>query len=61
MRALLQGAVDTVSAQAAMPPSLPAPPHGRQVVIAVGKAAAAMAKTAAERSPGPLSGLIVTR
>ncbi len=61
LRALLKGAVDTVSAQAAMPRSLPAPPHGRQVVIAVGKAAAAMAKTAAERSPGPLSGLIVTR
>lgn len=61
LRGLLDHAVASVSARAAMPKSLPAPPHGRQVVIAVGKAAAAMAKTAAERSSGPISGLIVTR
>jgi hydroxypyruvate reductase len=40
---------------------LPAPPHGRTVVIGAGKAAAAMARAVEDAWSGPLSGLVVTR
>jgi hydroxypyruvate reductase len=54
-------AVTSVSAEAVMPPALPASPHGRLAVIAVGKGAAAMMRVAQQRSKAPLSGLVVTR
>ena len=44
-----------------MPRTLPISAHGRTVVIAVGKAAAAMMRVAQARAARPLEGLIVTR
>jgi len=44
-----------------MPKKIPAPPHGRVVVIAVGKAAAEMMRVAQIRASAPLTGLVVTR
>jgi glycerate 2-kinase len=44
-----------------LPGHLPQPPRGRTVVIAAGKAAAAMARTVEEHWRGELSGLAVTR
>jgi len=58
---LFATAVDAVSAGTAMPREMPAASHGRTVLLAVGKAAAAMARIAVERIPVPVSGLIVTR
>jgi hydroxypyruvate reductase len=44
-----------------MPRHLPEPPPGRTVVVAAGKAAAAMARAVEDHWSGPLSGLAVTR
>jgi hydroxypyruvate reductase len=46
-----------------VPAHLPAPPHGRSLVVGGGKAAAAMAKAVEDHWPSnaPLSGLVVTR
>jgi glycerate 2-kinase len=44
-----------------LPERLPAPPRGRTIVIAAGKAAAAMARAVEDRWQGELSGLAVTR
>jgi hydroxypyruvate reductase len=66
-RALLIGsfraAVEAADAGAAVPPHLPAPPHGRALVVGAGKAAAAMALAVEQRWPAgaPLDGLVVTR
>lgn len=64
-RAFLQGlfnaALDSVDANACLPPFLPPPPAGRTIVIGAGKAAAAMARCVEAAWPGPLSGLVVTR
>ena len=54
-------AVDAVSAESTMPRNLPAAPHGRTVVMSIGKAAAAMARIATERIAVAVTGLIVTR
>ena len=60
--ALFAEAVRAVSADAAMPPAIPVSPHGRTVVIAVGKGAAAMMRVAQARSKGRgVEGLVVTR
>ena len=61
LRTLFDGAVASVSAARVMPRILPAPPLGRVAVIAVGKAAAAMAEVALERMPRPAETLVVTR
>lgn len=61
LRLLYAAAVDAVRAEAAMPATLPLPPHRRLVVIAVGKAAADMMRVARARAGRPLEGLIVTR
>ena len=62
LRRLFEVAVDAVSAEAVMPEALPyASPGGRTVVIAIGKAAAAMMATAIKRSGTPDAGLVVTR
>lgn len=46
-----------------LPPHLPAPPHGRTLVVGGGKAAASMAAAVETHWPAtaPLSGLVVTR
>ena len=44
-----------------VPPLLPAPPSGRTVVIAAGKAAASMARAVEDHWQGPLEGIAVTR
>ena len=61
LRTLFGTAVHAVSAEVAMPRGLPVSPHGRTVVIAVGKAAADMMRVAQARSSRPIEGLIVTR
>jgi len=61
LRTLFDGAVASVSAARVMPRILPAPPLGRLAVIAVGKAAAAMAEVALERMPRSAETLVVTR
>lgn len=42
-----------------LPPHLPAPPSGRTILLAIGKAAAAMAEVAEAQWLGPLTGLAV--
>ncbi len=60
--ALFGEAVRAVSADAAMPPQVPVSPHGRTIVVAVGKGAAAMMRVAQARSKGhAVQGLVVTR
>jgi Putative glycerate kinase len=44
-----------------VPPLLPAPPKGRTVVVAAGKAAASMARAVETAWQGPLEGIAVTR
>lgn len=44
-----------------MPAKLPLSPHGRNLVIAVGKGAADMMRVAQARSGGAIEGLVVTR
>jgi hydroxypyruvate reductase len=58
---LFHAALGAVAPARVVPPHLPAPPPGRTVVIAAGKAAAAMARAVEDAWPGPLSGLAVTR
>jgi len=62
LRALFEAAVEAVGAVRALPPALPDDaPAGRTLILAIGKAAAAMAAVAAARVRGPLSGLVITR
>jgi len=61
LRDLFARAVGAVTPENAMPRILPMSPHGRTVVIAVGKAAAEMMRVAQSRAPMPLSGMVVTR
>lgn len=44
-----------------LPPYLPKPPKGRTVVVGMGKAAAAMAKSFEDHWSAPYDGLVVTR
>jgi hydroxypyruvate reductase len=60
--ALFDEAVRAVSADAVMPAKLPDAPHGRTLVIAVGKGAADMMRVAHLRGAGrAIDGLVVTR
>lgn len=61
LRALFDTAIDAVSARRVLPACLPPEPAGRTVLLAVGKAASAMANVVVERWRGPLEGLVVTR
>jgi glycerate 2-kinase len=61
LRKLFDAAVASVSAARVMPRILPAPQHGRVALIAVGKAAAAMAEVTLERILPPASALVVSR
>ena len=58
---LFTAAVGAVSAERAMPRTLPEAPHGRLIVIAVGKGAIDMMRVARQRAKAPFSGLVVTR
>ncbi len=58
---LFHAALGAVEPAHVVAPYLPAPPPGRTVVIAAGKAAAAMARAVEDAWPGKLSGLAVTR
>ncbi|CAN5388637.1 glycerate kinase [soil metagenome] len=62
LRALFDEAVSAVSAERCVPPAIFAEPAaGRTLIVAVGKAAAAMASVAAAHVRGPVSGLVITR
>ncbi|PHS25813.1 MAG: glycerate kinase [Robiginitomaculum sp.] len=62
LKALYDNAINAVQAARTLPPALPAsPPAGRTLILAFGKAAAAMAKVAETTLCGPLGGLAVTR
>ena len=60
---LFQAAVAAASPALCIPPTLPAPPNGRTIVVGGGKAAAAMAQAVDAHWPQdrPLAGLVVTR
>lgn len=58
---LYGAAVRAALPEVVMPGTIPASAHGHVVVIAAGKAAAEMMRVAQERTPGTLSGLVVTR
>ena len=61
LRSLFDTALAAVSPALVLPRYLPEPPQGRTLVLAVGKAATAMADVAARHWPGPLPGLAITR
>jgi len=61
LRKLFDAAIDAVSAARVMPRTLPAPQLGEVALIAVGKAAAAMADVALDRIKPPSAVLVVTR
>ena len=61
LRRFFDSAIESVSAARVMPRSLPSPQHGRVALIAVGKAAAAMADVALDRIPAPAAALVVSR
>lgn len=61
LRGLFDTAVASVSAARVMPRVLPSPQLGRVALIAVGKAAAAMADAALDRMQPPAATLVVTR
>jgi hydroxypyruvate reductase len=59
--ALFEEALRAVSPSVVMPAEMPHSPHGRTLVIAIGKAAGEMMRVARERARGQLEGLVVTR
>jgi glycerate 2-kinase len=61
LRKLFDTAVASVSAARVMPRILPAPQHGRTSLVAVGKAAAAMAEVVLDRILPPAAALVVSR
>lgn len=61
LRALFDAALAAADTADILPPHLPAPPKGRTLVLAAGKAAASMARAAEQNWPGRLDGLAVTR
>lgn len=61
LRAMFDAAVAAAQPERCVPPTLPAPPAGRTLVIGAGKASAAMARALENHWPGPLEGLVVTR
>ncbi|WP_126974546.1 glycerate kinase type-2 family protein [Frigidibacter oleivorans] len=61
LRRMFDAAVAAAQPEICLPGALPAPPGGRTVVLAAGKAAAAMARAVERVWDGPLSGLAITR
>ncbi|HYI40506.1 MAG TPA: DUF4147 domain-containing protein [Allosphingosinicella sp.] len=60
LEAIWRAGMESCLAERVLPPHLPAPPPGRTLVLALGKAAVPMARAVETRWPGPLSGLAVT-
>ncbi len=58
---MFANAVAAVSPELALPGRLPPPVAGRNYILAIGKAAAAMAKVACDHMDGALEGVILTR
>jgi glycerate 2-kinase len=61
LRGLFDAAVAAADPANVLPAHLPAPPRGRTVLLAAGKAAASMARAAEQNWPADLTGLAVTR
>ena len=65
LRRMFSAAVDSVGADACVPPALPDPARGRTIVVGAGKAAAAMARAVERewraRGHPPPRGVVVTR
>ena len=61
LRSLFDAAVAAADPAIVVPRYLPAPPRGRPLVLAAGKAAAAMARAAERNFAGETSGMAVTR
>ena len=61
LRKLFDDAVNAADPAMVLSPHLPAPPRGRTLVLAAGKAAASMAHAVEQHWPGDLTGLSVTR
>jgi len=61
LKGLFGAAVAAADPTRVVPPNLPGQPKGRTVVIAAGKAAAAMARAVEGHWDGPISGIAVTR
>lgn len=59
LRRIFGAAIAACDPARVLPAHLPEPPPGRTLLLAVGKAAAAMAAAAEARWPAPLSGLVV--
>jgi hydroxypyruvate reductase len=60
LEAIWRAGVEACLPERSVPRHLPAPPPGRTVLLALGKAAVPMARAVERRWPGPLSGLAVT-
>ena len=58
---LFEQAVQNAQPRYCLPPHLPPPAKGRNVVLGAGKASAEMAKVLEDHWTGPLEGLVVTR
>ncbi|MBF0375289.1 MAG: glycerate-2-kinase family protein, partial [Alphaproteobacteria bacterium] len=56
---LFQTAIAAADPRTRLPRHLPAPPHGRTLVLGAGKAGAAMALAVEETFPGAVDGLVV--
>lgn len=61
LRGLFAAAVAAADPAIVVPPHLPAPPAGRTLVLAAGKAAGAMARAVEQNWPGAIEGIAVTR
>lgn len=61
LREMFDVAVASVSADLCLPARLPGPARGKTFILAVGKAGAAMARTAARRVGGDIEGIVLTR
>ena len=61
LRHLFEAAVAAADPAKVVPPHLPSPPPGRTLVLAAGKAAAAMARAVERHWPNELEGIAVTR
>lgn len=61
LRGLFDAGLKAADPATCVPPHLPAPPKGRTIVVAAGKAAASMARAVEENWPGELEGIAVTR
>ncbi|TDH38497.1 glycerate kinase [Pseudohoeflea suaedae] len=61
LRALFDVGLKAADPAVCVPPHLPAPPEGRTIVIAAGKAAASMARAVEDNFQGHIEGIAVTR